>query len=161
MNKKEWLDYLYYDLGKQHYDYELCGLQLNEDGSVTSTKWKKYSEVVFPIDIDEQWKLNHINNRTIFPFEIVLDIEEKEKLPQVMKKLEEENLKNFKLFETGSRGYHIHVFFNENLNEDDKRRYVSYFGADITKAGKRVMIALEYCPHWKTGKIKEEIKWKK
>ena len=112
MNKKEWLDHLYYDVGRQQYDFELCGLKKIGEETI-STKWKKYSEVCFPLNPNEDWKIEWVNNRTILPNEIVLDIENPDlnNLLSVIKKLRDKT-ENFKLFGTGSRGYHIHIFFN-------------------------------------------------
>lgn len=161
ISKKAWLDYLYYTVGKQNYNFELCVLELTQQGDINSTKWKKYSEVIFPVDFDEEWKIEWINNRTIFPFELVLDIEDPKELPAVMEKIERVGIVNYSLYETGSKGYHIHIFHNSVLNEEDKSRYIDYFKADKCKCVDRTMIALENCPHWKTGKMKRRIEWKK
>ena len=57
-SKKVWLDKLYYEVGKQQYDFELCGTY-EKNGEKLFTKWKKYSECIFPIDFDrtcDNWK---------------------------------------------------------------------------------------------------------
>jgi len=156
MDKKRWLDYLYYEVGRQHHNFEVCGLK-KEGDKVIATRWKKYLDAVSIVDVNEDHKLDWINNRTIFPFELVLDIEDQKKLREVKNKIRKACLNNCYIYESGSRGYHIHIFFRENLTQEIKERWIEYFGADITKAGSRVMIALENCAHWKTGREKKLI----
>jgi len=158
MNKKAILDGVYYGIGKQQYDFYVCGLY-----PTFSTKWKKYSEAVFPIDFDgscsdkEQKRFfDLINQRQILPIEIVLDLEEKEQLPKVIEKLRKFKA-NFKVYSTGSRGYHIHLFFKEELEEEEKGRIINFFQTDSMKAHHKTMIALENTPHWKSNKLKQEI----
>ena len=158
ISKKGWLDYLFYKIGKQQYDFKLCGLQKTED-RVKATKWRKFSEVIFPIDVNEDWKIKHINNREILPNEVVLDLEDKKQYPKVIERLKEIGWE-FYAYETGSRGHHIHIFFNRAMTSEEKLKIIKEFGADEQKASNSCMIALENCPHWKTGKIKELIQWK-
>lgn len=155
-DRKAWLDYLYYKVGNQQYDFELCGLK-KVNGEVKATKWYKYSELCFPLDFNEGWKINWVNNRTIFPNEVVLDIEDKSLLDEVVEKLRKFKIKNYYIYETGSRGYHIHIFSTKPVTSDIKEFFCHKFGADVTKANERVMIALEWAPHWKSGKIKRLI----
>lgn len=161
-NKKIWLDQLFYDVGKQQYDFKLCGLKKMSDGSTKATKWKKYSEVCFDFEPWETWKIQWVNNRQILPNEIVIDIEDKdrENLIRICEKLEEKGLV-FTVYDTGSKGYHIHIFSSEELTKEDKLRWVRGFKADELKVHESTMIALENTPHWKTGKLKEEIGWRK
>ena len=105
MNKKVWLDTLYYSIGKQQYDFEVCGLWKKGEER-KSTKWKKYSEVCFPIEPWEDYKIKWVNQRQILPIEVVLDLEEREQLKPIIKKLKEMGY-TFYVFDTGSRGYHI------------------------------------------------------
>lgn len=157
MNKKEWLDYLYYKVGNQQFDFFVCGLKkINE--VTKATKWKKYSEVCFPLNTWEDDKIEWVNQRQIFPNELVLDIEERGDLKEITKKLEGLMLGNYAVYETGSRGYHIHIFSLFPVLKEVKEFFIKLFGADIIKAGEKTMIALENTPHWKTGKIKKLIK---
>jgi len=160
--KKSWLDHLYYDLGQQKYDFELAGTFKGKDGEIGFSKWKKYSECVFPIEFDgktDNWEevsfFKQINQRQILPIEIVLDLEEKETLPSVIQKLKDLEL-TYKVFSTGSRGYHIHIFFKEKCSQKEKLKLIKYCGGDEQKDGNKCLIALEYAPHWKSGKLKEE-----
>jgi DNA primase catalytic subunit len=153
-SKKEILDKLFYETNQQR-DFLVCGLHKQGD-KVISTKWKKYSEVCFPIDANEDYKINWVNQRQILPQEIVLDLESPDQLKPTIQKLRELDLV-FHCYSTGSRGFHIHILFNQDLSEQEKSGIISFFGADGLKAASKTMIALENCPHWKSGEIKGEI----
>lgn len=166
LNKKAWLDILYYDIGKQQYDFDLAGsFKIND--KVVFTKWKKYSEVIFPVDYNEDYKIEYINQRQILPNELVLDLEEKEKLNEVLDRIKK--IGNFKIyiFDTHSRGYHIHIFFNHSFNnnpafslfsnEQIKKFLIYYFQTDFMKCYDKSLIALEYSKHFKSGKIITEV----
>jgi len=154
MDIKIWLDKLYYDIGKQQFDFKVCGLKKIGD-EIIPTKWKKYSEVVFPVDFNEGWKLKWINQREIFPNEIILDLEEKKQLKPIIKELKELNCV-FYIFLTGSRGFHINIFFNKKISNKERENFLKYFEVDLQIISGH-MIALEFVPHWKSGKIKERI----
>lgn len=154
MDKKQWLDALYWDISKQYQDFKLSILKKNKDGSVFSSKWYKYSECCFdtqksPISFEE------INNRQILPNEIVLDLENKESLKGVIEKLKKIK-EPFTVFDTGSRGVHIHIFCKRQLTNDEKLKIIKKFDGDEQKIGNST-IALEYARHWKSRKIKEMI----
>ena len=157
MNKKSWLDYLFYQIGNQQYDFYL---QYSKKDKI-NTKWKKYSEVIFPVDFDGtcedkkiQWFFENVNHRQILPNEIVLDLEEKELLNPAIEKLKEWSW-DFSAFATGSRGYHIHIFMKRELTEREKLNIIKQFNADTQKASGKCLISLEYAPHWKSNKIKD------
>jgi DNA primase catalytic subunit len=153
MDIKSWLDYLYYGVGKQKYDFYL---QYSEKDKI-NTRWKKYSEVCFDCeDPKNNWLLKHINQRQIFPIEVVLDLEEKQQLGPVIKKLREFDI-IFYVFATGSRGFHVHLFFKRELSKEEKLQIINYFGADTQKASKKCLIALEFSKHWKSGQLKQEV----
>ena len=97
-------------------------------------------------------------HRSIFNDEIILDIEEPERLKEVVTKLEK-NKYNFNIWDTGSRGFHISIIFPELLYFDEKTRkyirkfFIEKYDCDLMKMNG--MIALENEEHWKgTGKIK-------
>ncbi len=160
--KKEWLENLYYKIGRQKYDFYLCGTY-EKDGEKLFTKWKKFSECILPIDFDgtsDDWKVQKffdgINQRQILPIEIVLDIEEKKQIKPIVKQLEKWKWE-YSIWETGSRGYHIHIFVDEELSKEEKAKIIKTFGTDPQKDSEKTLIALGGVPHWKTGKIKREI----
>ncbi len=155
MDIKSWLDQVYYKIGGQKYDFYL---QYSEKDKI-NTRWKKYSEVCFNYeDSKSKWFLEHVNQRQILPIEVVLDLEEKQQLDPVIKRLKEFNL-IFYVFATGSRGYHVHLFFKRELSEKEKLQIIKYFGADTQKASKKCLIALEFSKHWKSGLVKREVKF--
>jgi len=165
MDKKSWLDHLYYDIGKQNFNLFVCGLWKDEQGNTKSTKWKRYSEAVFPIDFDgtcdeysKQKFFRQINQRQIFPNEILLDLEEPDRLNEVTKKLDSWNVK-FEVY-TAGKGFHIDIWFPKPLTEKQKLRIIKFFKCDEQKASGKTMIALEFEEHWKSNKIKQEIQWK-
>ena len=162
--KKSILDKLYYKIGKQQYDFFVAGSYTKDEEKYIG-KWKKFSEAVFPIDYAgtcEDWKtqrfFEQIDQRQILPNEIVLDIEEREQIKPILITLK--NLKSidtYFIYETGSRGYHIHLFFKEEFDEDEKLFVLKKLGTDIQKCSDKCLIALENYPHWKTGNIKKQI----
>ena len=161
--KKVLLDKLYYDVGKQNYDFFLAGTY-EKNGEKLFTKWKKYSECIFPMDENgksDDWKtqkfFEQINQRQILPIEIVLDVEEKEKIKPIVEKLEKWKWE-YSIWETGSRGYHIHIIGNRVMTQEEKEGIAEKLGTDVQVSSDKHLIALENCPHWKgTGKIKKEI----
>jgi len=153
-NVRTWLDKLFYQIGKQNYDFYL---QYSEKNRI-NTKWRKYSEVCFDCEDKKNcWFLEHVNQRQVLPIEVVLDLEKKEQLKPTIEKLKSMGI-TFYVFSTGSRGFHIHIFFNREISEKEKLRIIKFFGADSQKASKKCLISLEYAKHWKSGKMKQEVK---
>ncbi|MHA2017487.1 MAG: hypothetical protein ACTSXY_04345 [Promethearchaeota archaeon] len=165
-SKKVLLDKIYYEINNQQ-DFYVAGTY-KKNGETLFTKWKKYSEAIFPIDFDgtcrEDWKaqkyFEQIDQRQILPIEVVLDIEEKKQIKPIviiLKNLKSIDVGDYFIYETGSRGYHIHIFFKEELSEKEKLFFVKKFGTDIQKCSEKCLIALEGVPHWKTGNPKKEV----
>ncbi len=156
MNKKIILDNIYYNLGRQHTDFKIFGLLSKNIG----TKWKKYSEVCFPLNLREtSLFLEKVNNRTICENEIVLDIEDKNNIDKIIERLKKLTDCDIFVYDTGSRGIHVHLWDKNPTEEKLKEELIQVFKADTLKlTGKP--IALENVPHWKTGKIKRLI-WTK
>ena len=160
--KKVLLDKIYYEIGKQNFDFFVAGTY-KKNGETLFTKWKKYLDAVGVIDFDgtsNDWKeqkyFEQIDQRQILPTEVVLDIEEKKQIKPIVKKLEEWEWE-YSIWETGSRGYHIHFICKEKLNEKEKLAIVKKLGTDIQKCSDKCLIALEGVAHWKTGNPKKEI----
>src|SRR3989344_9249201 len=109
MDKKSWLDYLYYKINKQR-DFALCGLYKLPDGEIRATKWTSYHKAVFPVDYNESWKLKNINQRQILPCEVVLDIETKEGIKELIESLKNQQIEHY-VYDTGSRDVHFSLFF--------------------------------------------------
>jgi hypothetical protein len=155
MTKKSILDNIYYNLGRQHTDFRIFGLSKD-----FSTQHKTYQEVCFPLDFNQTTPfLEKVNNRTICQNEIVLDIEDKTNFEQLKEKLSSPLINDcdILMYDTGSRGLHIHLWYNNPISTKIKENLIKIFGADALKSGEYSPIALENVPHWKTGKKKELI----
>lgn len=150
-DKKAWLTFLFYKVGKQNCDLELCGLWKKEDERV-STKWKKFSEVVMELK-ENQPVPEKYNQRQVLYNEVVLDLEDKSLFEGIISSLDEADL-FYVAWDSGSRGCHINLFFDRHLQEEEKRVLIERFFCDDQKAHERTLIAMEGCPHWKTGKPK-------
>lgn len=146
MNKKAWLDTLHYNHDKQQGNLELAYSYMDKEGNPKFSKWKKY------LDCDDKF-VARANNRSILPNELVLDIEQPERFSEVL-----ENVKSdfefYSAYKTGSKGYHIHLFFDSKLSSDEKRSIISEYRTDEQKGSDRCLIAIENVPHWKTGNLK-------
>jgi hypothetical protein len=151
MDKKQFLDYLYYEIGGQRYDFYL---QVSSQEGL-KTKWRKYSEVCFESEEPKnKWFIENCNQRQILPCEVVLDLEDKEQLEPTLEELKQLKI-YFYAYATGSRGYHIHLFFDRDLIPQEKLAIIRHFKADEQKAIEKTLIALENAKHWKSGKLKE------
>lgn len=137
-------------------------------------KWGKWFDVLeiweWKTTNEKIWEyLSKINNRTSFETEIRIDLDPpnntKEKVKEIIQKLRDYELNtNYKIFFSGSRGYHIHIIepelaliSNRYEREKKKRFLLRKLGADEQLASEKHMLALEYVPHWKTGILKKEV----
>jgi len=155
--KKEFLDNLYYEKGKQQFDFDVCSLYKDKEGNSKSRwKWGHYSEIGFDVEKNKR-KFNQINCRAIFPNEVVIDLETKEDIESILKELEKSGF-YYECYETGSRGFHIHLWFDEEISSEDKEKFILIFKGDTMKKSDRNVIALENYPHWKTGRVKNLFK---
>lgn len=164
MNKKNLIGMLYYELSKQDPDFKLAIAWKDSNGDVYWSKHKTFLECCNDDDF-----LEKCNNRTILRCEIVLDvdcqtIEEANFKRQLISDKLKSDMIPFKCYFTGSRGYHFHIIKPEwSLLPSKDREYIRtelikrFFNVDGMKAYDKSMIAMENCPHWKTGKIKELI----
>jgi hypothetical protein len=120
--------------------------------------WKKYSTCT-----DEEKE--KANLRSVLREEVILDIEEPSRLEPILQELRQMPV-NYLVFETGSRGYHIHIVFPELKQKENnevtliKDSIIKHFGCDISKKSERNLIALEHEPHFKTGKTKRLVSFK-
>ncbi len=160
LSKRAWLDYLFYKEGKQNTNFYLCGTF----GNRKFTKWRTYLDCIGSLDEinhNERWQdrqfFEQINQRQILPHEVVLDLEEPEQLKPIVEKLKELKWGEYHIFETGSRGYHIHLFGNRDMTTEEKESVVLKLGTDIQKCSEKNLIALENVGHWKTGRMKMEV----
>ena len=143
MDKIQYLDWLYYHIGRQLTDFELQ-IQ-NKEGFMSHRR--KYSDVGFSKEL--KW-LEYANARTLLKNEVVIDIDpEKDedsslfirRIKNTVHDLLRHNKAHPKLigvFES-NRGVHIHIFDRDlfNMNDEEKRQYrthyIKRFGGDLAK----------------------------
>jgi len=158
---KSWLDFVYYELGRQKYNFYLNKLTKEQDGGIKATKWKKYSELCFVLDADWIDGIDvDVNQRQILPCELVFDFEDWKSYWDFTRLLEKTDIDLYVLaYKTHSRGVHVHMFepFARPFQKEVYERIIKFVGADVQKLGAKSMIALEFAPHWKSGKPKELI----
>ena len=140
------------------------------DGDARFAKWQS---IVDASSLESQYHLE-FSHRQILPFEICLDMDDLDKMDEAYalfdRFIEEGVLKEVYLFETGSKGIHIHIFLLDEYMQimpnvkkwrrviDETKKLLSYWGFDTQKSSIKVPIALEFAPHWKSGKQKKLIK---
>ncbi len=113
--------------------------------------------------------LNKASHRTVMDIEILLDIDEAQPYPSIEEKataicqsLQEKKIK-YRAYFSGSKSYHISILLPQlrllpqHMMCEYKKKILYQFGADLQKASRRTMIALEGVRHWKTGKPKREV----
>ncbi len=164
MNREQHLNWIYYDTGKQPGSFKLTYSFRGDDGEHRFTKHLEFLEY---LEEKNLWKLTKVNHRSVLKNELVLDIDTKttEEATEIMKTITD-RLKNefdapFRCFFTGSKGYHIHMYtrkwflMSREERELEKTAIINALKCDGMKAFDKTMIALEFTPHWKTGKKKE------
>lgn len=151
-DKKMWLDKLHYNHDKQQGNLELAYSYRDNEGSPKFSKWKKY------LNCGEK-DIEKANNRSILKNEIVLDGEDKTQFKEILNQVKKD-FNYYSAYDTGSRGFHISLFFKEPLTPEEKEAVIGKYGVDKQKATERCLIALEGVPHWKTGKPKTLIEQK-
>lgn len=141
-------------------DFKVAIATKQPDGHVI---WTKHHSVLECWHSEKGlWFLSKANNRTSFPCEIILDLDKdisEKKLDFICNTLENYWFR-YKAYFSGSKGYHVHVLIPELATypkwkrEKIKEFLISKVDCDLMKKSESSMIALENCPHWKTGKIK-------
>ena len=118
----------------------------------TKDKWLTEKELI-NLTLQEKKKFNL---RKQLPEEVILDLEEKYRIEEIQNKLDSKEW-TYKIWETGSRGYHINIIFNQlkffdkDLRERIKKYIITDFGVDVKLAKESQWLALELTPHFKTG----------
>jgi len=136
-------------------------------------EWSKHIDVLDLWSTEEWWRVERANNRQIFQSEIVLDVdpEEGETIIQISERTKKivdslhANGFDFTAYFSGSRGHHIHliipqlVLHNSATRRRIRERFLKKYNCDLQKASDNTMIAMEHCPHWKTGNKKVVVKY--
>ena len=149
-------------------DFKATHSIVKKNGDKQFSKWRTI------VELSESGYTPKLSHRQILPFEIVLDVDEPDKLKQTTKLFRGlcSSLKcDLFMFETGSKGYHIHIFaINDYIKKKKNiynnfldsleiiiKRYAKYYDLDTLKISRNVLIALEFAPHWKSQKQKKII----
>ena len=147
------------ELCNKYGDFKVAYAFKNSEGDMI---WSKHKSVMQLWQEENWWMLSKVNNRTILPNEIILDIDDDTERKRLNKLKKINTFLEFsgvyhKMYFTGSKGYHVHILLNKELTPDERKFYTKKFKVDELKISTRVMIALEFAPHWKTGRQKTEI----
>ncbi len=157
--KKAGLDYLFYVLGKQYSNFWLTFTYLLE-GEVRFSKWHTYLEVQ-----GNELLLQKVNQRTSLLNEVVLEYDGSwDGYLQLIRQLKKDDIEFLAYATDGKRAKHIHTIWDARMahmsiktRESFRQKLIARYGCDPALAVDRHMIALENCPHWKTGEAKELI----
>lgn len=159
----QWLDTLYYDIGKQATNFRICHNYFI-NGRKKFSRWINYLDST----IQERREATH---RTLLKNEVVLDFDPRKgetrkdlkcRVKSCLKWIKKKKI-SYKCYDTGSRGYHVHIFLERMFFMNSEKRRTArtniarYFGAELQKNSENVTIALEGVSHWKSGKKKKEV----
>lgn len=167
----DWLWHLQNDLGNN--DLTIACSKRAVDGTCLFSKWYNFFELQH---IDRKAMIRYYNNfkvllardefinlashRSLLKNEVILDVDEKKNFTSIeeharaiCKGLIELGI-SFRVYSTGSKGYHIHCYSYRDIG--NRTAILSFFGCDVQKTGK-ALIAIEGQPHWKSGKVKSEV----
>lgn len=114
--------------------------------------WKNFD------DCTEE-EIEQANLRSILPKEIILDLEDPTELDRVKYMLKAYKLKYY-IWSTGSKGYHINLFYNDldkfdrEVRKEIRKTIIKRFKTDETKSSEKGLLAVENKKHFKTGKEK-------
>lgn len=151
-----WLD----ELQNKYGDFEVANSFRGSDGEKQFTKYRKW------LAAREDRRFNNPHHRTILDVEVVIDIDEnaqfleKLKLDSIIKKIESDGM-SYTVWNTGSRGHHIHMIFPElrdyapDVIKMTKEKIIERYHGELMKSSQRCMIAVEYQNHFKTGTPKK------
>lgn len=145
MNKTEFLNFL----------KTLGEFKLHYYNKKTNLAWKHPKE----IELCSEKELEESNLRTILSNEIVLDEESIDNLNKIKQQLKKNKLYYY-IYSTGSRGFHVSLFFKD-LNSHElitrnqiRKIFIKKYNCDESKSSEKTLLALEYSKHFKTEKEK-------
>lgn len=148
-------------LANKHGDFRVC----TRDGE-SCTKW--VSVQYCTENPKELWRLATANQREIFHSEIILDLDPAKdetsipdwKIKNIISQLKYYDLTPFKIYHSGSKGVHIHIFeadlvlFDKYSRQKIRKYLISKLSADLMLASENHMITIENSPNAKTGQLK-------
>lgn len=129
----------------------------------------KWSSVLEESSVAKSDYVDKCTHRQILPYEVILDMDDPAKVNStkklVQKWIADDILDEIYVFETGSKGIHIHIFLLDDFKKYPPKIFaqmmtefenvMSAIGFDVLKSSRKVAIALEFAPHWKSGKQKK------
>jgi hypothetical protein len=150
-------------------DFKVAKGWLDASGDI---RWSKHFSVMECWQTEAGIKfLETVNNRGGLDAEVRIDIDAGERTPEVVRKQFDDACdtldkmgKSYLGFTSGSRGYHIHIFFEDLVSKDYttvravKSYLVSKLGGEMLKINNSPMLTLEWSPNNKTGKLKLPIR---
>jgi len=158
--------YLQY-LCNKYGDFRVAIAQRDKQGNII---WSKHRSVLDCWQSEEGLAfLERVNNRTCTPCEIFLDLDQnisENTLNWICDTLEDYGF-SYKAYFTGSKGFHIHVMIPELTNfprfyrEKIRAFLINKLKCDGLKKSEGHMVAVENCPHWKTGNTKTLVRTSK
>ena len=167
--QKERIGYLQ-RLCNKYGNFRVAYLKLKDDRDVIHSKWKNVLECW---ESEDGIKfLSIANNREPLPNEIFIDLDQetnKETREQTFNLicdfLEKDKI-NYIGYKSGSKGYHIHVYYNKLalMNKQEREFVRTHFlkkiieMSDSIKYSDNAMLAIENVPHWKTGNKKIRVR---
>lgn len=128
---------------------------IDKTKNIAWPEWKQWK------DCNDKEK-EEANLRTIFPNEVILDIEDNNRIEEIKNKLQSDNFK-YLLCETGSRGLHAHIFFynldnySKEIRNAIRKKLIKNYACDESKASEDTLIAIINRPHFKTLNKKKVI----
>lgn len=118
-------------------------------------------ETFKPYSIISDKEKDEVNLIRSFKDEIILDVEDKFRVDEIKLKLKENGFPFYSLYNTGSRGVHFHLLFDnladkpEDLRNRIRKYIISIFNTDLKLSTENQWIACPYAKHMKTGNTKE------
>lgn len=158
MDNKEYLDHLYYDIGKGKDTLKVAKAD-DEKGKKKWSVWRSYADV-------QEYKeaLEEVNYRTLLKNEIVLE-HDTITSPDVFDSVFEETWKDlmqnklkFVAYYRSPYIFRIHLFFEgldvleREIRVKIRKALITKYRCDMQKSGDNTRIELETAPDWKTKK---------
>lgn len=148
-------------------DYKVARGWKNKEGDII---WTRHRSVMECWESEEGLRfLDSVNNRTGLECEVRLDTDPKkgetpeqslEKFNVICDWLDKSKITDYLGFFSGSRGYHVHLFFPKLISkskerQDELKKYIiKKFGAELLKVSKNTMLTLEFAENNKTSNLK-------
>jgi hypothetical protein len=134
---------------KLHYQGRIEGIKIKSEEWNNWTLWSECSTS----------QREESNLRGLFSSELLLDLEEKKRLLEILSKLKNDNLSGD--LWNSRKGYHFHLEFPEMKTKSEQERklireyYIKRYNTDLSK--RSGMVAQEFKPYFKNEKIVKKL----